>query len=86
MCLTANQLIKRLYMKKSQQEKVKNILIETGQVNRNTCIREEYITRLSAIILDLKKQGWQFRTEQTKNPNNFIYHLLNRPTEKRTLI
>ena len=44
-------------MTKSQEQTVIKQLQENGQVSRNWALRN-YISRLSAIILNLKKAGW----------------------------
>lgn len=43
-------------MKKSQKQFVKKQLLETGKVSRNECLGR-FITRLGAIIFDLKEEG-----------------------------
>ena len=50
------------------------------RVCRNWCLRQiPAITRLSAIALDLKEEGVNFKTRQHKNPNDFEYVLLDKP-------
>lgn len=59
-------------MKNTTQENwVLEQLNTTGQIDRNTCLRN-YISRLGAIIHDLKKKGYKFRTEN-KDGNYFYY-------------
>lgn len=48
---------------KTQEDRIKHKLRVDGYVTRNEAIRN-FITRLSAIILDLKYQGWDFKTEK----------------------
>jgi len=61
----------------TQLEIVINYLQTTGEVSRNTCIREHYITRLGAIINNLKKKGWEFTTEDRNG--DYIYKLVRQP-------
>ncbi|MEI6580822.1 MAG: helix-turn-helix domain-containing protein [bacterium] len=70
--------------KLSQKEKVKKILLQNGEVSRNICIRELYITRLSAIIQDLEEEGWQFNPEvvRTEHGKDFVYYLTKTPFKK----
>lgn len=42
----------------TQKKHIKKLLKENGQVSRNEALNLS-ITRLSAIILDLKKEGWK---------------------------
>jgi phage pi2 protein 07 len=57
-------------MKKSQLTWIKEQLLKHGEISRNTCLRN-YISRLSARILDLEKDGWVFTTEKRKG--DFVY-------------
>ncbi len=62
----------------SQKKKVEDILKEKGHVDRNHCIRVLYISRLSAIILDLKKEGWKLKGRYVKeNGGKNYYYFLN---------
>ena len=61
----------------TQLETIKQQLRETGEVSRNWCIRERYITRLGARIVDLKNKGWEFRME--KREGDYVYVLLKDP-------
>ena len=63
--------------KQSQAQIVKQQLRNKGEVSRNWCIRENYITRLGAIIDSLKKKGWKFETEQ--RGGDYIYKLVYDP-------
>ncbi len=60
-------------MKKTQLTRVKMKLKRDGFITRNECIRN-YITRLSAIILILRNQGWDFKTSDIKG--DYKYELL----------
>jgi hypothetical protein len=42
---------------KTQKEFVRDHLIKYGEISRNFCIRDRYITRLGAIICLLNKEG-----------------------------
>ena len=56
----------------TQEQRIKKRLMERGQVSRNECLdTRPNITRLGAIICRLKKEGWEFETEE-KN-NDYIY-------------
>lgn len=72
-------------MKFTQQQFVINELETTGEVTRNTCLKN-YISRLGAIICELKKDGWEFETYTRSNVKpdstkgkDFIYKLVKRP-------
>lgn len=71
-------------MKTSQKEQVKKILLNTGEISRNVCIRELYITRLSAIIQELEEEGWEFNPEWVKydKGKDFVYYLKTTPLKK----
>jgi len=58
-------------MNTTQLQFVIDKLETDGMISRNHCIRN-YITRLSAIILDLKKKGYVFTTYYSDN-NDYIY-------------
>lgn len=70
--------------KLSQREQVVKILKLNGEVSRNVCIRELYITRLSAIIQNLEEEGWKFNPEtvKTKHGKDFVYYLTKSPLKK----
>jgi len=63
----------------SQSSIVKQQLKNRGEVSRNWCIRENYITRLGAIIDALKKKGWEFET--LKREGDYVYRLIKDPTQ-----
>jgi hypothetical protein len=71
-------------MKLSQRKQVEKILLSQGEVSRNVCIRELYITRLSAIIQDLEVDGWEFNPEQVKTQHgkDFVYYLKKAPYKR----
>jgi len=47
---------------KRQIDWVKHILVSNGSITRNYALRN-YVSRLSALILKLKEQGYEFKTE-----------------------
>ena len=63
-------------MKTSQKKRIVRKLARDGFVTRNECLNQ-HITRLSAFILALKKEGYKFRAEKTKK--DYKYHLLEAP-------
>ena len=68
----------------SQKQQVENILLNTGEISRNICIRELYITRLSAIIQDLETEGWEFNPQWVKydKGKDFVYYAVKVPYKK----
>jgi len=68
----------------SQEKIIKRILLNEGEISRNLCLRELYISRLGAIICNLKKEGWKFRREYVKTPKgkDFVYYLVESPLKK----
>jgi len=63
----------------TQLQIVTDYLQTTGCVSRNVCIREHYITRLGAIVNNLKKKGWEFKTEDRNG--DYVYILIKDPTK-----
>jgi galactose mutarotase-like enzyme len=61
----------------SQKSKVLKIMRETGEISRNECLRM-YISRLGAIICDLKKDGMNIEAEW--KDGDYVYKLLDKPT------
>ena len=57
----------------SQIDQVKKILRENKSISRNYCIRELYITRLSAHIKELIERGWDIKGEYRNG--DYIYTL-----------
>ncbi len=55
---------------------VKRQLKETGQVSRNWCL-QRYISRLSALIQILERQGWGFTPERANG--DYIYKVRYQP-------
>lgn len=54
----------------TQREFIENHLHALGEISRNFCLRS-FISRLGAIILDMKKDGWEFKTEYREVPTPF---------------
>lgn len=68
-------------MKNSTQSQwVKEQLEEHGFITRNECLKK-YISRLGAIICELKKEGYMFTSEFQTTPygKDFIYTLISKP-------
>lgn len=61
----------------SQKSTVLKLLRQQGYVTRNWALRN-YISRLSAIMLDLKKKGINFKAEDMEN-GDYKYTLLDKP-------
>lgn len=62
----------------SQKKKVLDLMRKQGYVSRNWAL-QNYISRLSAIMLDLKKEGINFETKD--KDGDYIYYLKDRPKE-----
>ena len=58
-------------MKQTQRQRVISRLMDKGKITRNECLNN-YITRLSAIILVLKQEGWEFETKEEKG--DYVYY------------
>jgi hypothetical protein len=64
----------------SQKDFVIEQLNNSGEITRNQCLKN-YISRLGAIICQLKKEGWMFRAEN--RGGDYVYIKLDtsvRPT------
>ena len=57
-------------MKTSQKDIIVKQLKEYGEISRNWCLKN-YISRLSAIIQLLEKDGWRF--ESIRDNGDYIY-------------
>jgi hypothetical protein len=59
----------------TQKEFVKQHLIKYGEISRNFCIREKYITRLGALVCDLTKEGMVIKGKDKKTiwGKDYIY-------------
>lgn len=67
----------------TQRQRVEKRLKEQGEIGRNECLRV-YITRLAAIMLDLKKDGWEFLT--VERGGDYVYKLVSYPQNKVTTL
>ena len=73
--------------KQSQKTFVKQELAKHGFITRNKCLRN-YVSRLSAIIFDLKDEGFEFETKFVENTTaygterDFVYLWKNRKDGK----
>ena len=71
-------------MKKTQKQRVEAKLLRDGSVTRNQCLSTfPAITRLSAIILTLREEGWDFDTKDTGK--DYIYTLKKTPYKTQTI-
>lgn len=61
---------------RTQKEIVIEHLLEFNAISRNWCL-QRFITRLSALIYDLKKDGWSFKHENVDG--NYIYYVVSKP-------
>lgn len=64
---------------KSQKDWVIKQLLDKGKISRNFALKN-FISRLGAIICDLKEEGWDFETEFIDSPKpdgskgkNYVY-------------
>lgn len=72
-------------MKKTQLERVKNKLKESGYITRNQCLSTyPAITRLSAIMLLLKEEGWEYVGYSSNR--DYVYKLVSYPQNKITTL
>ena len=60
----------------TQREEVLRELKQTGEVSRNWALGR-YISRLGAIICDLKSEGYSFSTSERcgRNGGDYFYYL-----------
>jgi hypothetical protein len=63
-------------MKLSQRKWVEEQLKENGEITRNQCLKN-YISRLGAIICDMKADGWKI--EPTRRGSDYVYTLVDTP-------
>jgi hypothetical protein len=69
----------------TQREWVEAQLTERGGITRNQCLKN-YISRLGAIIADLKKDGWEFVAsyKEVQTPfgkgKDYVYRVTNIPS------
>ena len=61
-------------MKKDTKKKmIEKYLIQNGSISSLEAINNFWATRLSAIIYNLKAEGWQFDTTMEKHPTGSHY-------------
>lgn len=70
-------------MKISQKQIVLKELRQSGVVSRNWCL-QNYISRLSSIMLILKQEGVNFETK--KVGGDYVYKLLDKPQIKEYFV
>lgn len=69
----------------TQLQRIKYKLRKDKMITRNQCLRVvPAITRLSAYILDLKNEGWKFKTEDSNG--DYKYYLIDCPPEQIKLL
>ena len=62
-------------MKEAKQKQfIINQLLTKGQISRNTCLRA-FISRLGAIMCDLKEQGLKYEAGYTEHKTDYIYKI-----------
>lgn len=67
---------------KTQNDRVKDMLVKNGFVTRNHCLRSfPAITRLSARIDDLKDEGYEFKGKNVHG--DFVYTVTKWPAAKQ---
>ena len=66
----------------TQKERIVKQLLKEGFITRNSCLRN-FISRLSAYILELKEEGWEFETKEINN--DYIYKIIKCPYKKQIL-
>lgn len=67
---------------KTQEQFVKSILRENGEISRNDCLTR-HITRLGAIICHLNQNGWQIKGEWTTGQKDYVYKTLKKPQKPK---
>lgn len=71
-------------MKRTQQEWVVKMLLENGKISRNEALRN-YVSRLGAIICDLRKAGWEISAKNERTHGgygrglDYVYKLVKKP-------
>lgn len=68
---------------KTQEKRIIDRLLQFGYITRNECLKN-YISRLGAIICDLKKEGWDFEGKFIKKNGgqDFVYTVTKCPFKK----
>lgn len=77
---------------KSQKEWVIQQLLSKGKISRNFALKN-YISRLGAIICDLKEEGWDFNGYfiDSDKPDggkgkNYVYEIVKCPFKKKVYV
>lgn len=70
---------------KTQEQFVKQILREKGQINRNLCL-SLFITRLGAIINRLNREGWNITGSYTEDHRDYVYKVVKSPVIRKVEI
>ena len=63
--------------KKTQKERIISKLIKDGYVTRNEALKN-YISRLSALIFSLEKEGWKFSAKDMPD-GDYKYEVIENP-------
>jgi len=63
-------------MKPTQKQRIIGVLKERGEISRNQCLKN-FISRLGAYIIVLKKEGWDF--DHIDAGNDYIYRVTKSP-------
>lgn len=67
-------------MQKTQRTWVEELLLVNGEITRNQCLRN-YVSRLGAIICDMKKDGWDITT--SRREGDYVYTLGKAPSKTK---
>ncbi len=68
---------------RTQHSFIKQVLRDKGEVSRNFAL-SQFISRLGAIICDLKKEGWEFDIERRNG--DYVYKLKQAPVIRKVEI
>ena len=60
-------------MKTTKKQMIEKHLIDNGSISSLEAITNYWATRLSAIIFNLKNEGWVFDTQMEKHPSGSQY-------------
>jgi hypothetical protein len=67
----------------TQRSRVEESLLKNGYATRNQFLRQiPAITRLGAIICDMRADGWQFEEGYSPNKKDYQYKLVKCPYKK----
>ncbi len=69
-----------------QEQRVLNILLNTGQVDNFYCINNRITTRLGAYIYNLRNKGYVIETTRNKETKNTHYILRSVPKHLRKAV